>query len=137
MNSVEKVRKEILELLEENNINTNEIHIDGVNITRNLMVRIVNIIRENNSYSSIRGHVKFNERFNVSYETGYLSYERFSDEFYFGNATISYKSLENKYKLFVSDANWIDIHINYDEKSYATIVVVPKNKSELEKEIKK
>lgn len=129
---MENVKVQILKMLERYEIDATNIDTDGVKITKNLFVRILEMVRESKGYSSIRGHVKLNNCFNVSYETNYLSYERFLDEIYFQNATISYKSSENTYQLFISRHNWIDLFINYNEyadNAYATIVVVPKPSS--------
>ena len=124
-----KTRNSVLTILRENNIEFDDKAVNevGIEINKNTFVRVLDAIREHSEYSSIRGHVKVNERFNVSYETKYLSYERWTDELYLGQANISYANVSG-FRLYVSSSDWIDLHIKYDDESYATVVIVPSNK---------
>lgn len=129
---MEKAKLEILELLERYGIeaeNVQSIDKDGVSINKNLFVQILEIIRTSNEYSSIRGHVRLDSCFNVSYEGKHLSYERLSDIIYVDKAEISYHNSENEYKIYISKYNWIDLYVKYSEQAYATVVVIPKSKS--------
>lgn len=118
---------EILSILGVSEV-TNELKTDGVEVDYYTFSRIIEAIRSIKGYSEVRGHVWLQKLFNVSYSTNYFSYERLDSTIFIEGNVISYDKDDVKtFKVFISEYNWIDLHINYSEKSYATLVFVPKN----------
>lgn len=105
--------------------NAQILNTNGMEISKVDLIRVIEEIYryEYNSYS-VRGHVR-SLNFNVSFEGGMLSFERLSNDIFVGNNAISYQKFESV-KIFISNSNWIDISIQYDDNSYAHIVIVPK-----------
>lgn len=107
---------------------TNELKADGIVVDYYQFSRIIEAIRSIKGYSEVRGHVWYQKLYNVSYSSNFFSYERLDNSIFIDSNVISYDKEEvETFKVFVSDFNWIDLHINYSEKSYATMVFVPKN----------
>lgn len=127
---MENKRKVIAEILSTLGLTelTDELIADGMEIDYYTFSRIIETIRSYKDYSEMRGHVWVQGLFNISYTTNYFSYERLDSSILINGDVVSYnKDKVQKFKVFVSNYDWIDLHITYNEESYATLVFVPKN----------
>lgn len=127
-----KLSEKIIEILNENEINTDaeNLNANGVVVEHHVFSRIVDAVyRSEKDYSEIRGHVRCGSLFNISYSANYMSYERLDNTIFINGNHLTYdKKFVKELKVFVSNCDWIDFHITYDDETYATIVIVPKSK---------
>lgn len=105
-------------------ISFHDLSLNGVVLQQQEMIKLVENLRDNLSYSVVRGHIKVDGA-NVTYsDVKYFGYERMDTTISMSNMTLAINKFDS-FKFYVSENNWIDLHFMKNDGSYVTMVIVP------------
>jgi translation elongation factor EF-Ts len=108
-------------------IDLHDLSLNGIALTEKEMIRIVENLRDDISYSVVRGHIR-TDFANVTYsDQKYFSYERIDKSISSNDMLIRIDKFKT-FRMFVSENNWIDLYFEYsggDSSSYITMVIIP------------
>lgn len=106
-------------------INLHEVSLNGIELSMKEMACILENLRDYVDYGYFSGHTA-TPYCNVSYDNiNWFSYDKFDKELRSSGLTMKLNAFA-KFKFYISESNWIDLHFITSVASYVTMCIKPK-----------